>query len=256
MPPGSRACGAPRGRTGDEGASPLLVSPESLAELWDLDRRKAREPGARTGGIVREHCPAILKACGCGTVTAAELLVSAGENPERLEKGESPFARHCGVAPIPAPACKTTGRTGPDRGGDRTANKALHQIVLSGLSHDEDTKDYVKRRMRGGNGQRPLSKREAIRCPRRYVAREVYWAITHPFGEPQARRGEASGQSLREARLIAGMTQREAAAAVGTGASTLSKIESGKISGRSKAARRYASWVNDGMPVDSEEPAA
>jgi DNA-binding XRE family transcriptional regulator len=53
-----------------------------------------------------------------------------------------------------------------------------------------------------------------------------------------------------------GMTQREAAAAVGTGASTLSKIESGRISGRSKAARRYASWVNDGMPVDSEEPAA
>ena len=76
--------------TGDGGASPLLVSPESLAELWDLDRRKAREPGARTGGIVREHCPAILKACGCGTVTAAELLVSAGENPERLEKASRP----------------------------------------------------------------------------------------------------------------------------------------------------------------------
>jgi DNA-binding XRE family transcriptional regulator len=52
------------------------------------------------------------------------------------------------------------------------------------------------------------------------------------------------------------MTQREAAAAVGTGASTLCKIESGRINARSKAAKRYASWVNDGMPVDTEEPAA
>jgi hypothetical protein len=145
--------------------------------------------------------------------------VSSDENPERFKKGESSFARHCGVAPIPASTGKTTGRTGPDRDGDRTANKALHQIVLSGLSHDEDTKDYVKRRMRGGDGQRPLSKREAIRCPRRYGAGEVYGAITPPFGEPQARRGEASGQSLREARLIAGMTRREAAAAVGISAS-------------------------------------
>ena len=135
---------------------------------------------------MREHCPAILKVYGCGVITAAELLVSSDENPERFKKGESSFARRCGVAPIPASTGKTTGRTGPDRDGDRTANKVLHQIVLSGLSHDEDTKDYVKRRMRGGDGQRSLSKREAIRCLKRYVAREVYWAITHPFGEPQA----------------------------------------------------------------------
>jgi transposase/DNA-binding XRE family transcriptional regulator len=230
----------------EDGASALMLSLRSLAELWDLDRRKADELEARIEALLREHCPSILRVYGCGVVSAAELVVSAGENPKRF-KSEAAFAKHCGAAPIPASSGKTSGRMRLSRGGDRTANKALHQVTLTRMAHDDETKAYVERRTSGKN---PLSKAEVMRCLKRYVSREVYWALKHPFGDPAARRGETSGQELKEARLLAGLTQREAAAQVGISASTPGKIETGKLSGRSKAAKRYAAWVGDGMPVD------
>ena len=237
----------------EEGATALLLSLHALARLWELAREQAGKPGERIRELIEANCPSMLKLYGCGTSTAAELVVAAGENPERSED-EAAFAKHCGTAPIPASSGKTSGRMRLNRGGDRTANKAIHQIALVRMSHDEETREYVERRMR--DARRPLSKREAIRCLKRYIAREVFWALTHPFGEPRARKGESDGQGLREARLAAGMTQREAAAEVGISASALSKIETGRLSPRSRAARRYAAWVGDGMPVDATSPAA
>jgi hypothetical protein len=102
---------------------------------------------------------------------------------------------------------------------------------------------------------RDNDKKEAIRCPRRYVAREVYDALTHPFELPSREgRGGAPAQSPREARLLAGLTQREAAAESGVSASTISKIENGRLSRRSRSYKRYAAWIDDGMPVDVENP--
>lgn len=104
--------------------------------------------------------------------SAAQLLLTAGDNPERL-KSEASFAALCGVSPIPASSGpvfsgKTT-RHRLNRGGDRAANSALHIIAICRLRHDERTKAYVARRISEGH-----SKLEAIRCLKRYIAREVF----------------------------------------------------------------------------------
>jgi len=95
------------------------------------------------------------------------LLVAAGDNPERL-RNEATFAHLCGVAPIDASSGKQQ-RHRLNRGGDRQANSALWRIVLTRLVYDPRTRDYLQRRTAEG-----LSKKETIRCLKRYVAREVF----------------------------------------------------------------------------------
>jgi transposase len=62
-----------------------------------------------------------------------------------------------------------------NRGGDRQANSALYTIVLARLRWDTCTRDYVERRVSEGK-----TRREAIRCLKRYVAREIYQMIVPP----------------------------------------------------------------------------
>lgn len=88
--------------------------------------------------------PALLEVFGSGTITAAQLLVTAGDNPERIAT-EAQFAHLCGAAPIPASSGKTR-RYRLNRGGDRQANAALHRIALVRLRHDRRTCAYVQRR--------------------------------------------------------------------------------------------------------------
>jgi transposase len=115
--------------------------------------------------------PGLIAANGVGTDVAGQLLVTAGENHDRLAS-EPAFAMLCGVAPIPASSGKTT-RYRLNRGGDRQANKALYRVVLCRLRWDPDTRAYAERRTKEG-----LSKKEIIRCLKRYVARELYQLIT------------------------------------------------------------------------------
>ena len=104
---------------------------------------------------------------GVGPDTAALLLVAAGDHPERL-RSESSRAHLCGVAPIPASSGKVS-RHRLNRGGNREANHALWRIVVTRMSAHPATRAYLERRAREG-----LSKKEIIRCLKRYVAREVY----------------------------------------------------------------------------------
>jgi transposase len=129
------------------------------AEIAQLDRALAQ--------VVSEAAPGLLALPGVGTDVAGALLVAAGDNPERLSS-EAAFARLCGVAPLPASSGKTN-RHRLNRGGDRIANNALWRIVLVRMSSDPRTRNYVERRTKEG-----LSKKEIIRCLKRYVAREVY----------------------------------------------------------------------------------
>src|SRR6266498_576662 len=129
------------------------------AEIAELDRGLAM--------VVAEAAPALLALRGVGTDVAGALLVAAGDNPERLSS-EAAFARLCGVAPLPASSGKTN-RHRLNRGGDRIANNALWRIVLVRMNGDPRTRNYVERRTKEG-----LSKKEIIRCLKRYVAREVY----------------------------------------------------------------------------------
>jgi transposase len=120
------------------------------------------------GPLVTARAPGLLSLHGVGPDTAALLLVAAGDHPGRL-RSESSWAHLCGVAPIPASSGKTAGRYRPDRGGDRQANSALRRIVIVRMSSHPATRAYADRR-----GKEGLSKKEIIRCLKRYVAREVY----------------------------------------------------------------------------------
>ncbi|QIZ34318.1 IS110 family transposase [Saccharopolyspora sp. ASAGF58] len=121
--------------------------------------------------LILQACPELLELRGVGTQTAGTLLVAAGDNPERM-RSEAAFAHLTGAAPIPASSGRTD-RHRLDRGGNRAANNALYTIVLVRMRHDERTRAYVERRTQEG-----LTKKDIIRCLKRYVAREVYHALT------------------------------------------------------------------------------
>jgi len=107
---------------------------------------------------------------GVGTHNAAQLLITAGQNVDRLTS-DAAFARLCGAAPIPASLGQSQ-RMRLHRGGDRQANRALHMIVVCRLRYDQRTKDYMIRRRPEG-----LSKKDVFRCLKRFVAREVFYDI-------------------------------------------------------------------------------
>jgi transposase len=132
------------------------------AEITELD--------AEIGPLVKQAAPALLELFGVGSETAGQLLASAGDNPERM-RSEGAFAHLAGVAPIPASSGRTRRRL--NRGGDRAANNALHTIVLTRMRFDQRTRAYVERCTKEG-----LSKPEIMRCLKRFVAREVYRALT------------------------------------------------------------------------------
>jgi len=121
--------------------------------------------------LVATISPRLVAANGVGTDTAGQLLVTAGQNHDRLVS-EAAFAMLCGVAPIPASSGKTN-RHRLNRGGDRQANAALYRVVLCRLRWDHRTRAYAERRTKEG-----MSTKEIIRCLKRYVARELYKIIT------------------------------------------------------------------------------
>jgi transposase len=133
------------------------------AEISDLD--ELLDP------LVAAINPGLVATNGVGTDVAGQLLVTAGENHDRL-RSEAAFAMLCGAAPIPASSGKTN-RHRLNRGGDRQANAALYRVVLCRLRWDPRTRVYMERRTKNG-----LSKKEIIRCLKRYIARELYQIIT------------------------------------------------------------------------------
>jgi transposase len=135
------------------------LSEEISEEISELDEQLNR--------LVSEVAPQLVAVEGIGTDTAASLLIAAGDNPERL-KNEAAFAHLCGAAPIPASSGKTV-RHRLNRHGDRDANRALYVIAICRMSRDKRTRAYVERRTKEGK-----SKKEIIRCLKRYIAREVY----------------------------------------------------------------------------------
>ena len=178
--------------------------------------------------LLRRAAPALLAARGIGLVTAAQLLITAGDNPERL-KNEASFAALCGVAPIPASSGKTT-RYRLCRGGDRQANCALHQIVLVRMAKDPRTHDYIAKRTADGK-----STREIMRCLKRALAREVYHLLTHPAAVPRA-------DDLRPLRLARGITLQSASRHLAVWPTKISRIERG-LARDDEFADAYRKWL-------------
>lgn len=174
--------------------------------------------------------PALVAARGVGPDVAATLLITAGDNPDRM-RSEAGFAALCGVSPIEASSGKVT-RHRLNRGGDRRANNALWRVVMVRLAHrDERTRAYIDRRRAQGR-----SDREIIRCLKRAVARELYRALTHPDTVPH-------GPSLRTTRLPAGITLTTAAEHLGTWPTRLSQLERG-LKHDADLATRYECWLH------------
>ena len=130
------------------------------AEMKQIDRTLT--------ALLELTAPSLLALYGLGPDTAASLLVTAGDNPERLHT-ERAWAHLCGVTPIPAGSGKTSGRFRLNRGGDRQANAALCRIVFTRMSSHPETRAYVARRRTEG-----LGTGEIMRCLKRYVARQVF----------------------------------------------------------------------------------
>ena len=160
-------------------ADPTTAAGATRFALRELARRvqsleaECERLDALLESLVSATAPELVASYGVGTDTAGALLVSAGDNPERL-RSEAAFAHLCGVAPIDASSGLTT-RKRLNRGGDRSANHALWRIVMVRMVHDARTRTYVARRTAEGR-----SKREIIRSLKRYVARELYRWLPRP----------------------------------------------------------------------------
>lgn len=143
------------------------ITLKSLARRYlELDDEIA-DYDAMIKPLVDELAPELIARQAIGYGSAAQLLITVGDNPERL-RSEASFAALCGVSPIPASSGKTH-RHRLNRGGDRAANSALHIIAIGRLRTEARTRAYVDKRIAEGH-----SKLEAIRCLKRFIAREVY----------------------------------------------------------------------------------
>ncbi|MEU4173353.1 IS110 family transposase [Streptomyces sp. NPDC026665] len=131
---------------------------------------EVKELGRRVTKAVQCCRPQLLDIVGVGPVSAAALLIAAGDNSERLAS-EASFAALRGVSPVEQSSGKTQRRR-LNRGGNQQANAALSRIVVTRLRRDARTRLYLERRTKQG-----MSKREIIRCLKRYVAREIYCHI-------------------------------------------------------------------------------
>lgn len=167
----------------------------------------------------------------------------AGLNPGRL-RSEASFAAICGACPIPASSGKTV-RHRLNRGGDRQANSALHEIARQRVMRDPETAEYAERAR--GQGK---SDREVMRCLKRYVAREAYRALMRPH---EIRRPEDASE-LVAARRAAKVSQVRAASILGTSEKYISMLERGQR--ELKPIRRaYEAWVEAGLPLDWDRQA-
>jgi transposase len=135
--------------------------------------------------LVTAAAPQLLTLIGVGVEIAGQLLVTAGDNPDRLHS-EAAFAHLAGVAPVPASSGRIH-RHRLNRHGDRDANRALYLIVITRLQHHTPTKIYMQRRTNEN-----MPKNDIIRCLKRFIAREIFHALTQATPSPANRLNTAA----------------------------------------------------------------
>ena len=149
-----------RGAAAGALTSPMAATKTSLRTLarrWQQLQAELDRIDLQLQALVSAAAPTLLALPGVVVDTAGQLLVTAGDNPQRL-RSEAAFAHLCGVAPIPASSGRTH-RHRLNRGGDRQANNALWRIALVGMRCHPPTRAYVERRTKQG-----LSKLDIMRC--------------------------------------------------------------------------------------------
>ena len=159
-------------------AQATKIALRSIARRYQQLTTEIAELDALLHPLIAATAPNLIALYGVGTDVAGQLLVTAGDNPERL-RNEAAFAHLCGVAPIPASSGRTH-RHRLNRGGDRAANAALYRITICRLRWHPPTRAYAERRTQQG-----LTRREIIRCLKRYIAREIHRELTQlPLAHP------------------------------------------------------------------------
>lgn len=145
----------------------------AIARRWQQLNEEITAHEKVLAQLTAQTAPDLSARFAVGPDTAAEMLIVAGDNPDRVHS-EPAFAKLCGVAPIPASSGMTT-RHRLNRGGHRQANAALYRVMIVRMQHHEPTKAYVARRTSEGK-----TKAEIIRCLKRLLAREI-WAAMRPL---------------------------------------------------------------------------
>lgn len=197
----------------------VLTSLKILATTYRALRVQCDELETRIAALVSVINPHVINIVGCGALVSADLLISIGDNPERIHS-EAALAHLCGVAPLPASSGRTN-RHRLNRGGDRRANSALYRIAMVRMKCDQRTREYVARRTEEG-----LSKREIIRCLKRAIVREIYRVICTRRSTPQPR--NLRRDELKELRIAKHLTQVVVAKHLGCAPARISDIETGK----------------------------
>lgn len=203
---------------------------ELARRIGFLDDQLARLD-TRIKTLAAQTAPALIGLPGVGPHVAAQLLAAAGDNPDRMHS-DAAFAKLCGACPIPASSGKTN-RYRLNPYGDRRANNALFTIVLVRMRHHAPTRAYVARRTAEG-----LTRKDIMRCLKRFVAREVFHALTNPSDDLP------TGHQLRAMRTTRGLTLTHVSTQLGIAQTTLSRLERG-IAHDTPLARRTRDWLLD-----------
>jgi transposase len=149
----------------------------AIAQRWLALDAEIKAHDAHLEHLTAACAPAMANAPGISTGTTAEMLLLVGDNPERI-RSEAAFAKLCGACPIPASSGKTQ-RHRLNRGGNRQANAALYRVVVGRMRSHQPTLDYLAKRTAEGK-----TKREIIRCLKRFLAREIYGYLRRTVGAP------------------------------------------------------------------------
>lgn len=213
----------------DTTAQAVLTACKAIAQRVEFLAAQERELTAQLDQLVTAINPSLRAAYGVGPDTAAQLLVTAGGNHERL-RSESSFAALCGTAPVPASSGKTQ-RHRLSRGGDRSANNALHRVALVRMSGDQRTREYVTRQLATGR-----SKMEILRLLKRALAREVFRLLTQPCAVDDY-------SDLRPARQHKNITLTAVAEHFGVWPTVISRLERG-LQRDDTLVDNYRRWLN------------
>lgn len=151
----------------------------AIARRWLVLHEKIFIHEQELERMVTDKVPELMKSHGISTLTVAEMLILVGDNPERI-RSEAALAKLCGVCPIPASSGKTN-RMRLNRGGNSQANAALYRAAIVRMRDDHETKLYTARRTAKGK-----TRREIVRCIKRYIVREIYNALCRPKSPPIA----------------------------------------------------------------------
>jgi transposase len=162
---------------GGDLADPMLAMHHvlgSLARRWLELHEEIKVHSRLLKKLTKTAAPDLVAAFGIGPDIAAEMLVTAGDNTDRI-RSDAALAKLCGACPIPASSGKSNGRHRLNRGGNRQANAALHRAIVVRMRWHPPTIAYVERRTTEGR-----SKKEIIRCLKRFLAREIFALLPPP----------------------------------------------------------------------------